>query len=156
VAAAAGSACAASRSPPGCAPSGAFVTVRSSEFHAQNVWPSETSVRSPESVGSWTRPRPSPSDHTRAVLEPFAACGMPGSAGRPRALSSSTSPPNAGGSAASTELTRSSGETGGSSGCAPAPPGVASSPNPTAPATAMPAATVRPVLALRPVAMDTA
>src|SRR6185312_12389626 len=37
-----------------------FVTVRSSEFHAQNVVPSETSVRSPVGLGIWTRPLPSP------------------------------------------------------------------------------------------------
>ena len=64
-----------------------FVTVRSSEFHDQNVVPSETSVRSPVGLGIWTRPLPSPPDHTCAVLVPFAACGMFGSAGRPSALS---------------------------------------------------------------------
>ena len=103
--------------------------------------------RTPRASGR--RPRPSPSDQTRAVLVPFAACGRSGSGGRPSALSSWTVPANGPGFAVSTELTRSSAATGGSSGAAPAPDGTASRPSPTAPATAMPAATLRPAEPLR-------
>ena len=137
----------------GWAPAGRLTTVRSSEFQAQWVVPSETRVRSPESVGSATRPRWLPPDQIRAVLVPFAAWGACGSAGSPRLLFSSTVPLNGPGSAAvSTELTRSSGATGGSCGWAYAPPATATSPSPTAPTMPMVAA-MRTVL--RP-AMGTA
>jgi hypothetical protein len=89
----------------------------------------------------------------RAVLVPSAACGMPGSAGSPSPFSSSTAPASGWWSEASTDRTSSSGSTGGSAGCAPAPAGIASRPSPTAPATAIPAAAVRPILLLRAVAM---
>jgi hypothetical protein len=103
-------------------------------------------VRSAPSLGSDTRPLWLPPDQMRAVLVPSAAWGASGRACSPRWFSSVTVPLNDPGSgAARTELTRSSGATGGSWGWAPAP-GAASSPHPIAPPATIPAATVRTLL----------